>query len=59
MEKEKTDKLLEERDALLREEEAELQLKAKAQAKLQLEIKKLQKLKEFNPVMVIVFSYFS
>lgn len=51
MEKEKTDKLLEERDALLREKEAELQLKAKAQEKLQLELKKLQKLKGFNPVM--------
>lgn len=56
MEKEKTDKLLEEHNALLREEEAELQLKAKAQEKIQLELKKLQKLKEFNPVMVIVFS---
>nr|ADE77169.1 unknown [Picea sitchensis] len=51
MEKEKTDKLLEERDALLKEKEAELQLKAKAQEKLQLELKKLQKLKGFNPVM--------
>lgn len=51
MEKEKTEKLLEERDAMLREKEAELQLKAKAQDKLQLELKKLQKLKGFNPVM--------
>jgi hypothetical protein len=51
MEKEKTDKLLEEHNALFKEKEVELQLKSKAQEELQLELRKLQKLKGFNPVM--------
>jgi len=49
MEKEKTNKLFEEPDLFINEKEVELQLKADVQEKIQLELKKVHKLKGFNP----------
>ncbi|KAH9320985.1 hypothetical protein KI387_015624 [Taxus chinensis] len=51
IEKEKTDKLFEKRDAMLKQMEAELAIKAKAQENLQLQLKKFQKLKDIKPVL--------
>ncbi|XP_031501589.1 high mobility group B protein 6-like [Nymphaea colorata] len=49
LEKQRAEELLKERDALLKQKEEELEIRGKDQERLQIEIKKLQKLKEFNP----------
>ncbi|XP_057872768.2 high mobility group B protein 6 [Cryptomeria japonica] len=51
IDKERTDKLLDERDALLKQKEAELEIKAKAQERLQLQLIQFQKLKEFKSAL--------
>ncbi|KAJ8768561.1 hypothetical protein K2173_022671 [Erythroxylum novogranatense] len=51
LEKEKTEEMLKERDEMLRIKEEELHNKGKEQEKLQIELKKLQKLKEFKPTV--------
>ncbi|KAK9103825.1 hypothetical protein Sjap_021079 [Stephania japonica] len=51
LEKARTDDLLKTRDEMLKQREEELQTRGKEQVKLQLELKKLQKLKEFKPTM--------
>ncbi|KAI3979253.1 hypothetical protein MKX01_007729 [Papaver californicum] len=51
LEKEKTDEILRDRDEMLKLKEEELEIKGKEQQKLQVELKKLQKLKEFNPTV--------
>ncbi|KDP25323.1 hypothetical protein JCGZ_20479 [Jatropha curcas] len=51
LEKEKTEELLKEKDEMLKAKEEELETKGKEQEKLHLELKKLQKLKEFKPNM--------
>ncbi|KAI3974877.1 hypothetical protein MKX01_004988 [Papaver californicum] len=51
LEKEKTEEILKDRDEMLRLKEEELEIKGKEQQKLQVELKKLQKLKEFNPTV--------
>lgn len=52
LEKEKTEELLKARDELLKQKEEELENRGREQEKLQVELKKLQKLKEFKPTMV-------
>ncbi|XP_057421825.1 high mobility group B protein 6-like [Lotus japonicus] len=51
LEKEKTEELLKARDELLKQKEEELENRGREQEKLQVELKKLQKLKEFKPTM--------
>ncbi|KAA8528259.1 hypothetical protein F0562_035490 [Nyssa sinensis] len=51
LEKEKTDELLKARDDMLKLKEEELATRGREQDKLQMELKKLQKLKEFKPTM--------
>ncbi|KAL8150397.1 hypothetical protein V2J09_020205 [Rumex salicifolius] len=53
IEKEKAEDLLKEKDEMLRMKEEELENKDKAQEKLQVELKKLQKMKEFKPDMTL------
>ncbi|XP_073224062.1 uncharacterized protein [Cicer arietinum] len=49
LEKEKTDELLKAKDEILKQKDEELQNSGKEQENLQIEFKKLQKLKEFKP----------
>ncbi|XP_022738123.1 high mobility group B protein 6-like isoform X2 [Durio zibethinus] len=51
IEKEKTEELLKEKDEMLKLKEEELETKGKDREKLQIEFKKLQKIKEFKPTM--------
>ncbi|KAE8694630.1 High mobility group B protein 13 [Hibiscus syriacus] len=51
IEKEKTEELLKEKDEILKMKEEELETKGKGQEKLQMQLKKLQKMKEFKPNM--------
>ncbi|XP_042479548.1 high mobility group B protein 13-like isoform X2 [Macadamia integrifolia] len=51
LEKEKTEELLKVRDEMLKQKEEELETRGKQQEKMQLELKKLQKLKEFKPTV--------
>ncbi|CAK8579315.1 unnamed protein product [Lathyrus sativus] len=51
LEKEKTDELLKEKDEILKQKDEELENRGKEHEKLQIELKKLQKLKEFKPTM--------
>uniref|UniRef100_A0A2C9WC65 HMG box domain-containing protein n=1 Tax=Manihot esculenta TaxID=3983 RepID=A0A2C9WC65_MANES len=53
IEKEKTEELLKEKDEMLKAKEEELVTKGREQEKLQMEFKKLQKLKEFKPNMIL------
>lgn len=60
LEKEKTEELLKAKDEILKQKEEELENRGKVQEKLQIELKKLQKLKEFKPTMVsLLISYFN
>lgn len=52
LEKEKSEELLKERDEMLRRKDEELQNWGKETEKLQLELKRLQKIKSFQPTMV-------
>lgn len=52
LEKEKTEELLNKRDEMLRRKEEEIQNWGKEQEKLKLELKRVQKMKEFQPTMV-------
>jgi len=52
LEKEKTEELLKARDDALKQKDEELENRGREQEKLQVELKKLQKLKEFKPTMV-------
>ncbi|KAL5727091.1 hypothetical protein ACHQM5_000323 [Ranunculus cassubicifolius] len=51
IEKEQTEELLRDRDEMLKMKETELENRGKEQMKLQLELKKLQRLKEFKPTV--------
>ncbi|XP_027341422.1 high mobility group B protein 6-like [Abrus precatorius] len=51
LEKEKTEELLKAKDEALKLKEEELESRERAQEKLHIELKKLQKLKEFKPTM--------
>ncbi|KAF6172998.1 hypothetical protein GIB67_006374 [Kingdonia uniflora] len=51
VEKEKADELVKVRDEMLKQKEEEIEAHGKEQEKLHLELKKLQKLKEFKPTM--------
>nr|GMD01612.1 high mobility group B protein 6-like isoform X1 [Ipomoea batatas] len=51
IEKEQTEELLKAREEMLKQKEEELQVRGKEQEKLQLELKKLQKIKEFKPTL--------
>ncbi|KAF5196564.1 high mobility group B protein 6-like [Thalictrum thalictroides] len=51
IEKEKTEELLKDRDEMLKMKEEELENRGKEQEKLLVELKKLQKAKEFKPTM--------
>ncbi|XP_043715182.1 high mobility group B protein 13-like isoform X2 [Telopea speciosissima] len=51
LEKEKTEELLKVRDEMLKQKEEELENRGREQEKLQLELKKMQKLKEFKPTV--------
>lgn len=51
LEKEKTDELLKAKDEILKQKDEELENRGKEHEKLQIELKKLQKLKEFKPTM--------
>ncbi|KAH9719246.1 High mobility group B protein 6 [Citrus sinensis] len=53
LEKEKTEELLKEKDEMLKMKEEELELQGKEQEKLHMELKKLQKMKEFKPNMTL------
>lgn len=52
IEKEKTEELLKSKDDMLKLKEEELENRGREHEKLQIEVKKLQKLKEFKPTMV-------
>ena len=52
LEKEKTEVLLKEKDDMLKAKDEEIEMKGKEQQKMKMELKKLQKLKEFKPTMV-------
>lgn len=52
LEKEKTEELLKEKDEALKQKEEELESRDREQEKLQIELKKMHKLKEFKPTMV-------
>ena len=54
LEKEKTEELLKTKDDILKKKEEELLERGREQEKLQMELKKLQKLKEFKPTMVFI-----
>ncbi|KAF3773817.1 High mobility group B protein 13 [Nymphaea thermarum] len=56
LEKQRAEELLKERDALLKQKEEELEIRGKDQERLQIEIKKLQKLKEFKPNVALLTS---
>ena len=58
LEKEKTEELLKARDEMLKIKEEELETRGREQEKLQMELKKLQKLKEFKPTMVRFLDFF-
>ncbi|GMP50671.1 hypothetical protein CsSME_00017198 [Camellia sinensis var. sinensis] len=58
IEKEQTEELLKAREETLKTEEEELEARGKKQEKLQMELKKLQKMKEFKPTMVPLFFFF-
>ncbi|KAE8697616.1 High mobility group B protein 6 [Hibiscus syriacus] len=51
IQKEKTEELLKEKDEMLKLKEEEIETKGKKQEKLQMELKRLQKMKEFKPTM--------
>ncbi|CAN6987097.1 hypothetical protein IGI04_001350 [Brassica rapa subsp. trilocularis] len=51
IEKDKTEELLKEKDEILRRKEEELVTRDAEQEKLKMELKKLQKMKEFKPIM--------
>ncbi|CAL0312594.1 unnamed protein product [Lupinus luteus] len=51
LEKEKTEELLKVKDEALKQKEEELECRDREQEKLQIELKKLHKLKEFKPTM--------
>ncbi|KAB2608728.1 high mobility group B protein 6-like [Pyrus ussuriensis x Pyrus communis] len=51
LEKEKTEELLKEKDEILKTKVEELETKGRKHDKLQMELKQLQKLKEFKPTM--------
>ncbi|KAH7513778.1 high mobility group B protein 6 [Ziziphus jujuba] len=51
LEKEKTEELLKEKDEMLKLKEEEIETRGREQEKLQMELKKLQKLKEFKPTV--------
>lgn len=53
LEKEKTEEMLKEKEEALRIKEEELETRGREQEKLQMEIKKLGKMKEFKPTVVI------
>ncbi|GAY39257.1 hypothetical protein CUMW_042960 [Citrus unshiu] len=53
LEKEKTEELLKEKDEMLKMKEEELEVQGKEQEKLHMELKKLQKMKEFKPNMTL------
>ncbi|XXG89896.1 hypothetical protein AAC387_Pa12g1789 [Persea americana] len=55
LEKEKAEELLNERDEMLRRKEEEIQNWGKEQEKLKLELKRVQKMKEFQPTMSLPF----
>ncbi|GAB2296673.1 High mobility group B protein 13 [Dionaea muscipula] len=55
IEKEKTEELLKEKDEVLKAKEEELEIRDREQQKLQIELKKLQKIKEFKPTMALQF----
>lgn len=57
LEKEKTEELLKEKDEMLKQKEQELDERGRQQEKLQIELKKLHKLKEFKPTMVTIFPF--
>jgi len=56
IEKEKTEEMLKEKDEILKQKEEEIETRDREQQKLQIEFKKLQKMKEFKPIMVCYFS---
>lgn len=56
LEKEKTDELLKAKDEILKLKEEEIETRGREQEKLQMELKKLHKLKEFKPTMVMFIS---
>ncbi|GMY30496.1 high mobility group B protein 6-like [Fagus crenata] len=51
LEKEKTEEQLKAKDEILKQKEEELETRGRQQEKLQMELKKLQKLKEFKPTV--------
>ncbi|XP_022136932.1 high mobility group B protein 13 [Momordica charantia] len=51
LDKEKTEELLKAKDEILKQKDEELKTRDKEQEKLHIELKKLQKLKEFKPTM--------
>ncbi|KAI5601305.1 hypothetical protein BDE02_01G084000 [Populus trichocarpa] len=55
LEKEKTEVLLKEKDEMLKAKDEEIEMKGKEQEKMKTELKKLQKLKEFKPIMTLPF----
>ncbi|KAJ6933729.1 hypothetical protein NC651_008968 [Populus alba x Populus x berolinensis] len=55
LEKEKTEVLLKEKDDMLKAKDEEIEIKGKEQQKMKMELKKLQKLKEFKPTMTLSF----
>lgn len=57
LEKEKTEELLKEKDEMLKMKEEELEVQGKEQEKLHMELKKLQKMKEFKPNMVCFLAF--
>lgn len=57
LEKEKTEELLKAKDEILKQKEEELENRGREQENLQIELKKLQKLKEFKPTMVSFLSH--
>lgn len=57
LEKEKTEELLKEKDEMLKMKEEELEVQGKEQEKLHMELKKLQKMKEFKPNMVCFLGF--
>ncbi|XP_010529634.1 PREDICTED: high mobility group B protein 6 [Tarenaya hassleriana] len=56
IEKEKTEELLKEKDEILKRKDEELESKGAEKDKLKMELKKLQKMKEFKPNMVFPFN---
>lgn len=56
-EKEKTEELLKEKNEMLKMKEEELEVQGKEQEKLHMELKKLQKMKEFKPNMVCFLAF--